>query len=180
MGEVQRLRYGSGQKVVAPLLMARISTVHRMDRTTTPVSTEIEHGDRRRGTRCCKREALDCQLRPAPRVPASPDPPYTGMPVVVLANRAPFHTSTRQTAESTSSDPADVYRLCTAADLCDGGSLHDGMNLVAEEFVCAGDDERGVFILSRFAGASPQLGSALHVNPFAIDETSQALARRLR
>jgi trehalose 6-phosphate synthase len=76
-------------------------------------------------------------------------------------------------------DPADVYRLYRAADLCYVGSLHDGMNLVAKEFVCARDDERGVLVLSEFAGASRTLTAAVSVNPYALDESAQALARAL-
>jgi trehalose 6-phosphate synthase len=75
--------------------------------------------------------------------------------------------------------PADVYRFYRAADLCHVGSLRDGMNLVAKEFVCARDDERGVLVLSRFAGAARQLTAALLVNPFAIDESASALRRGL-
>lgn len=76
-------------------------------------------------------------------------------------------------------DPADVYRFYRAADVCYVGSLHDGMNLVAKEFVCARDDERGVLVLSRFAGASRQLRGAVRVNPCVVDESAQALARAL-
>ncbi len=58
-------------------------------------------------------------------------------------------------------EPAEVYRFLRAADLCYVGSLHDGMNLVAKEFVAARDDERGVLVLSRFAGAAGQLTGAI-------------------
>jgi trehalose 6-phosphate synthase len=53
-----------------------------------------------------------------------------------------------------------------AADLCLVTSLHDGMNLVAKEFVATRTDEQGVLILSRFAGASHELGDALIINPY--------------
>jgi trehalose 6-phosphate synthase len=76
-------------------------------------------------------------------------------------------------------DAPDVYRFYRAADFCFVGSLHDGMNLVAKEFVCARDDERGVLVLSRFAGAARQLGAALIVNPYAVDTTAEALAAAL-
>ena len=76
-------------------------------------------------------------------------------------------------------DPAQVYELYRAANLCYVGSLHDGMNLVAKEFICARDDERGVLLLSRFAGASRQLASALVVNPYALDDAAHVLARGL-
>jgi trehalose 6-phosphate synthase len=76
-------------------------------------------------------------------------------------------------------EPPEVYRFLRAADLCLVGSLHDGMNLVAKEFVCARDDHRGVLVLSQFAGAALQLREALLVNPYAIDGTADALARAL-
>jgi trehalose 6-phosphate synthase len=76
-------------------------------------------------------------------------------------------------------DPADVYRMYRAADFCYVGSLHDGMNLVAKEFVSARDDERGVLVLSQFTGAAEQLGAALLVNPYAVDESADVLARAL-
>lgn len=63
-------------------------------------------------------------------------------------------------------DQREVYELFRAADLCIVSSLHDGMNLVAKEFVAARDDERGVLVLSSFAGASRELSEALIVNPF--------------
>jgi trehalose 6-phosphate synthase len=73
-------------------------------------------------------------------------------------------------------EPADVYRYYRAADLCYVSSLHDGMNLVAKEYVAARDDERGVLVLSQFAGASRELTEALVVNPYDIEESSAALA----
>ena len=76
-------------------------------------------------------------------------------------------------------EPADVYRMYRAADVCYVGSLHDGMNLVAKEFVCARDDERGVLVLSQFTGAAQQLGAALVVNPYAVDESADVLAQAL-
>jgi len=75
--------------------------------------------------------------------------------------------------------PSEVYRFYRAADLCYVGSLHDGMNLVAKEFVCARDDERGVLVLSRFAGAARQLRSALLINPYVVEESAAALHRAL-
>ena len=62
-----------------------------------------------------------------------------------------------------------------AADLCLVTSLHDGMNLVAKEFVAARDDESGVLILSIFTGAARELRDALQVNPYDIDQTAEAI-----
>lgn len=77
-------------------------------------------------------------------------------------------------------EPADVYRYLRAADLCYVGSLHDGMNLVAKEFVSARDDGHGVLILSEFAGAACELTDALIVNPYSTDAAARALADALR
>ena len=73
-------------------------------------------------------------------------------------------------------EPADVFRFLRAAEICYVGSLHDGMNLVAKEFVVARDDDRGVLILSQFAGAACELTGALIVNPYATDESARTLA----
>lgn len=77
-------------------------------------------------------------------------------------------------------EPEDVYRYYRAADFCYVGSLHDGMNLVAKEFIAARNDERGVLVLSEFAGAAQQLRAAVLVNPFKQEQTADALARALR
>jgi trehalose 6-phosphate synthase len=68
-----------------------------------------------------------------------------------------------------------VYEHHRAADLCFVSSLHDGMNLVAKEFVAARDDEQGVLILSQFTGASRELPEALIVNPYDADQCAAAL-----
>jgi len=71
----------------------------------------------------------------------------------------------------------ELVELYRAADICVVSSLHDGMNLVAKEFVAARDDEQGVLVLSTFAGASRELVEALQVNPFdpsAVGETLYA------
>ena len=76
-------------------------------------------------------------------------------------------------------EPADVFRYFRAADVCYVSSLHDGMNLVAKEFVAARDDELGVLILSQFTGAARELTEALVVNPYDIEQASRALATAL-
>ena len=72
-------------------------------------------------------------------------------------------------------EPDQVFEHFRAADLCFVSSLHDGMNLVSKEFVAARDDERGVLILSQFAGASKELPEALIVNPYNADQCAAAL-----
>ncbi len=72
-----------------------------------------------------------------------------------------------------------VYEIYRAADLCMVTSLHDGMNLVAKEFVAARDDEQGVLLLSTFAGASKELLEASIVNPYDAGMMADALAQAL-
>lgn len=76
-------------------------------------------------------------------------------------------------------EPIDVFRCYRAADVCYVGSLDDGMNLVAKEFVVARDDERGSLILSRFAGAAEEMTGALLVNPYDTDGVVDALVTAL-
>jgi trehalose 6-phosphate synthase len=77
-------------------------------------------------------------------------------------------------------EPPAVFRYLRAADLCYVSSLHDGMNLVAKEFIAARDDERGVLVLSHFTGAASELTEALIVNPYDLDEASAALRTALQ
>jgi trehalose 6-phosphate synthase len=71
--------------------------------------------------------------------------------------------------------PQDIYEYYRASDLCMVTSLHDGMNLVAKEFVSSRDDERGALILSQFTGAARELPEALIVNPYDADQCAAAL-----
>jgi trehalose-6-phosphate synthase len=77
-------------------------------------------------------------------------------------------------------EPEEVFEFFRAADLCVVSSLHDGMNLVAKEFVAARDDEQGVLILSDFAGASRELSEALIVNPYDVYSVVEAVGLGLR
>jgi trehalose 6-phosphate synthase len=72
-------------------------------------------------------------------------------------------------------DAAQVYEMYRAADLCYVSSLHDGMNLVAKEYVAARDDEQGVLLLSQFTGAARDLAEALIVNPYDIEQSAAAM-----
>jgi alpha,alpha-trehalose-phosphate synthase [UDP-forming] len=65
------------------------------------------------------------------------------------------------------------------ADLCLVTALHDGMNLVAKEFIATRRDELGVLILSCFTGAARELRDALQVNPYDIDQTAEAIRAAL-
>ena len=76
-------------------------------------------------------------------------------------------------------DTDQLNRYYRAAEVCLVTSLHDGMNLVAKEFIAARDDERGVLVLSQFTGASRELHEALIVNPYHIEQSAEALYRAL-
>jgi alpha,alpha-trehalose-phosphate synthase [UDP-forming] len=84
---------------------------------------------------------------------------------IVLLNRQHSHEEVRR-----------YYRV---AHLCMVTSLHDGMNLVAKEYVAAREDERGVLILSSFTGAARDLRDAIIVNPYDTEATGQAIAHAL-
>jgi trehalose 6-phosphate synthase len=88
-----------------------------------------------------------------------------GWKPIVLLNRQHSHK-----------EIAPYYR---SADLCLVTALHDGMNLVAKEFIATRQDERGVLILSCFTGAARELRDALQVNPYDIDQTAEAIRAAL-
>lgn len=73
----------------------------------------------------------------------------------------------------------EILPFYKAADLCMVTSLHDGMNLVAKEYLSACDDDGGMLILSQFTGAARELPDALIVNPYDIEQTSQAIKTAL-
>jgi trehalose-6-phosphate synthase len=73
----------------------------------------------------------------------------------------------------------EIAPFYKAADLCLVTSLHDGMNLVAKEFVAARDDQDGVLILSQFTGACRELRDALLVNPYDVDQLADSIRRGL-
>jgi trehalose 6-phosphate synthase len=70
----------------------------------------------------------------------------------------------------------EYYRAC---DVCLVTSLHDGMNLVAKEFVSSRDDERGALVLSQFTGAARELHEALIVNPYHTEQIAEAIHHAL-
>ncbi len=73
----------------------------------------------------------------------------------------------------------EIRAYYRAADFCMVTALHDGMNLVAKEYVAARDDDDGVLILSRFTGASRELVDTLLVNPYDIEDTAAAIRRAI-
>src|SRR5712692_9092952 len=73
----------------------------------------------------------------------------------------------------------EIARFYRASSFCMVTSLHDGMNLVAKEFVAAREDERGALILSTFAGAAHELSDALLVNPYDISQLAESIHRAL-
>jgi trehalose 6-phosphate synthase len=74
---------------------------------------------------------------------------------------------------------AEVDLWYRAASVCLVTSLHDGMNLVAKEYVAAHDDEDGVLVLSKFTGAATELLDALIVNPYDIEGVAEAIHQAL-
>jgi len=69
----------------------------------------------------------------------------------------------------------EIQRFYRTADLCMVTSLHDGMNLVAKEFLAAREDEQGVLVLSQFTGAARELRDALIVNPYDVEQVADAI-----
>lgn len=69
-----------------------------------------------------------------------------------------------------------LYRL---ADVCIVSSLHDGMNLVAKEYISTRYDKDGVLILSQFTGASRELQEAIMINPYSIDDMADAIKQAI-
>ena len=76
-------------------------------------------------------------------------------------------------------EQAELQRYFRACEVCMVTSLHDGMNLVAKEFIAARDDERGALVLSQFTGAARELHEALIINPYHIEQGAEALYRGL-
>jgi trehalose-6-phosphate synthase/uncharacterized membrane protein affecting hemolysin expression len=66
--------------------------------------------------------------------------------------------------------PEEIPPYYRAGDICIVSSLHDGMNLVAKEYVAAKSDNSGVLILSKFTGAARELTEAVQINPYSIEE----------
>jgi trehalose-6-phosphate synthase len=73
----------------------------------------------------------------------------------------------------------EIRPFYTSADLCMVTSLHDGMNLVAKEFVASRTQNDGVLILSRFAGASQELQGSIIINPYDIEKSADAIKEAL-
>ena len=73
----------------------------------------------------------------------------------------------------------DILAYYRAADICIVGAIHDGMNLVAKEFVASRTDEKGVLLLSKFTGSSRELEQAILINPLATDQFADAIRQAL-
>jgi len=73
----------------------------------------------------------------------------------------------------------EIARFYRAASVCLVTSLHDGMNLVAKEFIASREDNRGALILSSFAGAAQELRDALLVNPYDVDQLARSIHQAL-
>ncbi len=73
----------------------------------------------------------------------------------------------------------ELLALYLKADVCIVSSLHDGMNLVAKEFISSRHDGRGVLVLSQFTGAARELKEAVTVNPYDTDQFGEELYKAL-
>lgn len=71
--------------------------------------------------------------------------------------------------------PEEIHPFYEIADICIVSSLHDGMNLVAKEYVASKTDNSGCLILSRFTGAARELSAAILINPYAIEEFADSI-----
>ncbi|MBU0503175.1 MAG: trehalose-6-phosphate synthase [Candidatus Omnitrophica bacterium] len=71
--------------------------------------------------------------------------------------------------------PEEIRPYYLLADLCIVSSLHDGMNLVAKEYVASRNDSSGALVLSKFTGAARELTDAVMVNPYSIEEFADAI-----
>ncbi len=76
--------------------------------------------------------------------------------------------------------PVTLMALRRLADFCVVSALHDGMNLVAKEYVASRFDENGVLILSSFTGAARELNDAVLINPYAIDHFAESIKQALK
>jgi trehalose 6-phosphate synthase len=74
---------------------------------------------------------------------------------------------------------AQIYALYQMATACVVSSLHDGMNLVAKEFVASRSDQLGSLILSQFTGAARELPDALLINPYDVEQLAGAIRQAL-
>lgn len=74
----------------------------------------------------------------------------------------------------------EMIALHRIAQFCVVASLHDGMNLVAKEYVASRFDGDGVLILSKFTGAARELKDAIQINPFSIEQGAEALRAALQ
>ncbi len=74
----------------------------------------------------------------------------------------------------------EIIPFYKAASFCMVTSLHDGMNLVAKEFIASRDQNDGTLILSQFAGASQELNGALIINPYDIEQSADAIKKALQ
>ena len=75
--------------------------------------------------------------------------------------------------------PRELLAIYRMANICLVSSLHDGMNLVAKEFVAACPENRGMLVLSQFTGAARELSDAVTFNPFKPEECAEAIKAAL-
>jgi len=71
--------------------------------------------------------------------------------------------------------PEEIFPFYKLADICIVSSLHDGMNLVAKEYIAAKTDLKGALILSKFTGAARELNGAVQINPYSVEEFADCI-----
>ncbi|NQT89644.1 MAG: trehalose-6-phosphate synthase [Candidatus Omnitrophica bacterium] len=73
----------------------------------------------------------------------------------------------------------DILAFYRLADICVVSSLHDGMNIVAKEYISSRVDGDGTLLLSHFTGAARELTDSLYINPFDIDEFADKIKQAI-
>lgn len=76
-------------------------------------------------------------------------------------------------------DQPQMIALHRLSHFCIVSSLHDGMNLVAKEYIASRDDGEGMLILSQFTGAARELTDAIQINPYAVEEMGEGIRQAL-
>jgi trehalose 6-phosphate synthase len=74
----------------------------------------------------------------------------------------------------------EILAFYKLANVCIVSSLHDGMNLVAKEYISAKSDNNGTLLLSQFTGAARELNEAITFNPFDIEEFAEKIKQALQ
>ena len=94
---------------------------------------------------------------------------------IMRTERRDFFRRITRDSKTQNFSPEEIRPYYLLADICIVSSLHDGMNLVAKEYVAAKSDLNGTLILSKFTGAARELTDALQINPYSIEEFADTI-----